>query len=303
MNDLLKDSSAASKLKSPGGLDIELGIPAESFKSDYGMEDFFKEVKEVEDLMEKLNINLRKLQEANEETKSITKASAMRAIKKKMQREMDEVGKISRAIKIKLEEIDQDNLRNRKKPGCEKGTAVDRSRLSMTVTLKKKLKDSVNDFQILRQTIQDEYRDVIERRVFTVTGTKPNEEMIDQLIETGDSEQIFQKAINEMGRGQVVDTLEEIQERHDVVMEIEKKLIELQQIFTDMALLVESQGELLDNIENQVANAVNHVQSGTEALQIAKTLQKKSRKCMMIAIILLLVIAAIIVLTIVKPWK
>ncbi|PKU65502.1 syntaxin-132 [Dendrobium catenatum] len=304
MNDLLKDSSAASRHRSsPGGLDIEIGIPVESIKSDYGMEEFFKKVKEVEDLMEKLTMNLKKLQEANEETKSITKASAMKAIKKRMHKEMDEVGKISRTIKVKLEEIDQDNLFNRKKPGCEKGTAVDRSRLSMTVSLKKKLKDSMNDFQILRQTIQDEYREVIERRVFTVTGTKPTEEMIDQLIETGDSEKIFQKAINEMGRGQVVDALEEIQERHDAVMEIEKKLLELQQIFTDMALLVEAQGELLDNIENQVANAVNHVQSGTEALQIAKSLQKKSRKCMMIAIILFLIVAAIIVLTIVKPWK
>lgn len=52
----------------------------------------------------------------------------------------------------------------------------------------------------------------------------------------------------------------------------------------------------------QVQNAVNHVQTGTEALRSAKNLQKKSRKCMMIAIIMLLVIAGIIVLSILKPW-
>lgn len=53
----------------------------------------------------------------------------------------------------------------------------------------------------------------------------------------------------------------------------------------------------------QVTNAVDHVKSGTNALQTAKTLQRKSRKCMMIAIILLLVIAIIIVLSILKPWN
>ncbi|KAK7858063.1 hypothetical protein CFP56_014625 [Quercus suber] len=53
----------------------------------------------------------------------------------------------------------------------------------------------------------------------------------------------------------------------------------------------------------QVTNAVDHVKSGTDALQSAKTLQRKSRKCMMIAIILLLVIAIIIVLSILKPWN
>lgn len=53
----------------------------------------------------------------------------------------------------------------------------------------------------------------------------------------------------------------------------------------------------------QVANAVDHVNMGTDALQTAKNLQKRSRKCMMIAIIILLVIAIIIVLSIIKPWK
>lgn len=191
--------------------------------------------------------------------------------------------------------------------------------------------------QTLRETIQKEYREVIERRVFTgslltpwnhsllsqlisialldvtlscyghlsdlfslilflnsiwtVTGTHANEEVrrsyfkvdlalaavficgpswflqtIDQLIETGNGDQIFAKAIQEQGRGQVLllgfillcshlswtlqileeawnelyfvfhlqvlDTLAEIQERHDAVRDIEKKLLELQQVLS-----------------------------------------------------------------------
>ena len=46
-------------------------------------------------------------------------------------------------------------------------------------------------------------RDVVERRVYTVTGTRPAEEDVERLIETGESETIFQKAILEQGRGQV----------------------------------------------------------------------------------------------------
>jgi syntaxin 1B/2/3 len=59
---------------------------------------------------------------------------------------------------------------------------------------------------------------------------------------------------------------------------------------------------LLLHFKLQVQNAVNHVQTGTEALRSAKSMQKKSRKCMMIAIILLLVIAGIILLSVLKPW-
>ena len=113
--------------------------------------------------------------------------------------------------------------------------------------LKKKLKDKMAEFQVLRENIQQEYRDVVDRRVYTVTGERADEDTIDELIETGNSEQIFQKAIQEQGRGQVMDTLAEIQERHDAVRDLEKKLLDLQQIFLDMAVLVDAQGEMLDN--------------------------------------------------------
>ncbi len=51
---------------------------------------------------------------------------------------------------------------------------------------------------------------------------------------------------------QVQDTLAEIEERGEAVRELEKSLLDLHQIFLDMAVLVEAQGEMLDNIEAQV---------------------------------------------------
>lgn len=48
----------------------------------------------------------------------------------------------------------------------------------------------------------------------------------------------------------------------------------------------------------QVSRSVEYVQSGTTALQDAKTLQKKTRKWMCCAIILLLVTAAVIVIVV-----
>lgn len=90
----------------------------------------------------------------------------------------------------------------------------------------------------------------------------------------------------------VIATVEEIQERHDAVMEIEKRLHELHQVasillvvtytfptllicffflklnfviqvFMDMAVLVEAQGEILDNIECQVCYCTFTVYSST----------------------------------------
>ncbi|KAK6126578.1 hypothetical protein DH2020_039689 [Rehmannia glutinosa] len=307
MNDLLTvsdfvpfDSFVIPRDQGNRNGDIEMGMERQMNSGDLGLENFFKQVQEIEKQYEKLNTLLRKLQDAHEESKAVTKAAAMKAIKKRMEKDVDEVGKIARSIKSKIEELDKENLANRQKPGCGKGSGE----LALKGrALKKKFKDRMSEFQTLRENIHQEYREVVERRVFTVTGTRADEETIDQLIETGDSEQIFQNAIREQGRGQVMDTLAEIQERHDAVRDLEKKLLDLQQIFLDMAVLVDAQGDMLDNIESQVSSAVDHVQSGNTALQKAKSLQRNSRKWMCIAILILLIIVAIIVVGVLKPWQ
>ncbi|CAH8270440.1 unnamed protein product [Arabidopsis lyrata] len=300
MNDLLKGSFELPRGQSSREGDVELG---EQQGGDQGLEDFFKKVQVIDKQYDKLDKLLKKLQASHEESKAVTKAPAMKAIKKTMEKDVDEVGSIARFIKGKLEELDRENLANRQKPGCAKGSGVDRSRTATTLSLKKKLKDKMAEFQVLRENIQQEYRDVVDRRIYTVTGERADEDTIDELIETGNSEQIFRKAIQEQGRGQVMDTLAEIQERHDAVRDLEKKLLDLQQIFLDMAVLVDAQGEMLDNIESQVSSAVDHVQSGNTALQRAKSLQKNSRKWMCIAIIILLIVVAVIVVGVLKPWK
>jgi syntaxin 1B/2/3 len=109
------------------------------------------------------------------------------------------------------------------------------------------------EFSELRARIHDENRQVVERRVYAVTGQHLPEDDIDRMIETGQAETIFQRAILEQGRGRVLDTLAEIQERNRAVKDLEASLLELHQIFLDMAVLVEAQGEMLDNIEKQVA--------------------------------------------------
>ncbi|KAH1072840.1 hypothetical protein J1N35_025168 [Gossypium stocksii] len=72
------------------------------------------------------------MEDAHEESKAVTKPPAMKSIKQRMEKD-DEVGKISRFVKGKIDELDRENLANRQKPGCGKGTGVDRSRTSTTL--------------------------------------------------------------------------------------------------------------------------------------------------------------------------
>ncbi|EPS60877.1 hypothetical protein M569_13924, partial [Genlisea aurea] len=79
MNDLLTDSFVSHRDQGGNGRgDIEMGTERAPTSGDLGLEDFFKKVQEIEKQYEKVNSLLRKLQEAHEESKAVTRAAAMK---------------------------------------------------------------------------------------------------------------------------------------------------------------------------------------------------------------------------------
>eukprot|EP00250_Pteridium_aquilinum_P008144 c17711_g1_i2 orf=430-1077(+) len=179
MNDLMGNSGQLSNgRRDDHTVDLEMGAASSSDPSkDPAMAQFFDEVAVIKTLMTQIREKLQQLQGAHEETKSVTQAAAMKALKQRMETSVDEVSTRAKNIKDKLEALDRANLQNRKKPGSAEGTSIDRIRTSVTTGLKKKLKELMDEFQTLRQKIHTEYREVVERRVFTVTGKKMDEEV------------------------------------------------------------------------------------------------------------------------------
>ncbi|GAA0156923.1 SNARE protein [Lithospermum erythrorhizon] len=295
MNDLFSNSfKKYQDLKKQVEMDdIETGGKRPGNGGD-DLDDFFGAVEIVKQDIKEVVELYKRLQGLNEESKTVHNAKTMKDLRSRMDADVAQVLKRVKLIKGKIEGLDRSNIDHRKLPGCGPGSSADRTRTSVVSGLGKKLKDMMDDFQALRGRMNEEYKETVARRYFTVTGEKPEDEMIENLISSGESESFLQKAIQDQGRGQILDTISEIQERHDAVKEIEKNLIELHQIFLDVASLVEAQGQQLNNIENQVAHASSFVRRGTDQLQEARELQKGSRKCACYAVILVIIILCVL---------
>jgi syntaxin 1B/2/3 len=268
----------------------------EAGKESMNLDRFFEDVENVKEDMKTVERLYKSLQEANEECKTVHNAKTMKNLRSRMDIDVEQVLKRVKIIKGKLEALDRSNAAHRNIPGCGPGSSADRTRTSVVSGLGKKLKDLMDNFQDLRARMAAEYKETVERRYFTITGERASDETIENLISSGESESFMQKAIQEQGRGQILDTISEIQERHDAVKEIEKNLIELHQVFLDMAALVEAQGHQLNDIESHVAHASSFVRRGTEQLQEAREHQKSSRKWTCIAIIAGVVLIVVMLL-------
>ncbi|KAK6942523.1 Target SNARE coiled-coil homology domain [Dillenia turbinata] len=303
MNDLFSGSFSRFSNQNSPETTIEMSSISEGAGGGVSMDRFFADVESIKDELKEVEELHRKLKDSHEQSKTMHNARSIRDLRSKMENDVALALKKAKIIKVRLEALDRSNAANRSLPGCGPGSSSDRTRTSVVNGLRKKLQDSMESFNDLRQKISEEYRETVQRRYFTVTGENPDEKTLDVLISTGESETFLQKAIQEQGRGRVLETISEIQERHDAVKDMERNLKELHQVFLDMAVLVESQGEQLDDIESQVNRANSFIRGGTQQLQTARNYQKNTRKWTCIAIIILLIIILVVVLFTVQPWN
>ncbi|KAG8084473.1 hypothetical protein GUJ93_ZPchr0010g9609 [Zizania palustris] len=130
----------------------------------------------------------RRLQSANEDTKAVHDAHAVKALCSRMDAYVEQVLHRAKAMKGKLEGLDRDNATSRKIPDCGPGSSTDRTRTFVIAGLGKKLKDVMYDFQGLRMRMAAEYKQTVAQRYYTVTGEKPKDEMIESFISSWESE-------------------------------------------------------------------------------------------------------------------
>jgi len=86
----------------------------------------------------------------------------------------------------------------------------------------------------------------------------------------------------------------ETREREKRLLQIEEDVLNVNEIFRDLALLVHEQGQFVDNIENNIEHAALNVSDGKDALVRAKSYQKSYRKKVCIILSIILIVVAIL---------
>lgn len=296
MNDLMTKSFLSYvELKKQAMKDIESGPDIEMGQLDpadeKNLSQFFQEVATIKDDMEEITSLLLDLQDLNEETKSTHSAKVLRGLRDRINSDMVTLLRKAKIIKTKLELLDQSNVVNRSVSAAyREGSPVDRTRMSVTNGLRIKLRDMMNDFQSLREKIVKEHKEGLKRRYYNATGEEPSEEVIEKMVLGGGQVGIFE------GK---VDLVMENQERHEALKDIQRSLTELHQVFLDMAVLVETQGEKINDIEENVARAGVYISEGTKELIEARKMKKRKNWACWIGIVILvfLLICLISILT------
>ncbi|XP_038619637.1 syntaxin-2 isoform X2 [Tachyglossus aculeatus] len=284
MKDRLPDLTALKK--------NEDGETTVVIEKDHFMDDFFHQVEDLRNSIAKIAQNVEEVKKTHSIILSAPNPEGR--TKEDLEELNKEIKKIANKIRAKLKSIeqsfDQDENANR--------TSVDlRIRKTQHSVLSRKFVDVMTEYNETQTLFRERSKGRIQRQL-EITGKTTTDDELEEMLESGNPS-IFTSDI--ISDSQITrQALNEIESRHKDIMKLESSIRELHEMFMDMAMFVETQGEMINNIEKNVMNASDYVEHAKEETKKAVKYQSKARRKMMfviICVIILLVILGIILAT------
>lgn len=158
----------------------------------------------------------------------------------------------------------------------------------------------IQDYRIIDADYKDENKEQAKRQYMVIQPEATEDEVEAAITDVG-GQQIFSQALlNANRRGEAKTALAEVQARHQELMQLEKTMAELAQLFNDMEELVVEQQENVEVIDQKVEEAQQDVEQGVghtnKAVKSARAARKKKLWCwgIVFVIFIIIVIAAVV---------
>ncbi|XP_074828793.1 syntaxin-2 isoform X1 [Natator depressus] len=257
-------------------------------EKDHFMEDFFQQVEELRNSIAKIAQNV---EEVKKKHSIILSASNPEGRTKEELEDLNkEIKKIANKIRAKLKAIEQSSDQD----GNANRTSVElRIRKTQHLVLSRKFVDVMTEYNETQTLFRERSKGRIQRQL-EITGKTTTDEELEEMLESGNAS-IFTSDI--ISDSQITrQALNEIESRHKDIMKLESSIRELHDMFMDLAMFVETQGEMINNIEKDVMNASDYVEHAKEETKKAVKYQSKARRKKWIIVMLSLVLVAIIAL-------
>ncbi|KAG5670716.1 hypothetical protein PVAND_000960 [Polypedilum vanderplanki] len=250
--------------------DEDAGMDEVAINVDGFMEEFFTEVEEVREMIDKIQYNVEEVKKKHSSILSAPQTDEK--TKQELEDLMADIKKNANRVRGKLKNIEQSIEQEEQ----SKSASADlRIRKTQHSTLSRKFVEVMTEYNRTQTDYRERCKARIQRQL-EITGKATTNEELEEMLEQGNSAVFTQGII--METQQAKQTLADIEARHADIIKLENSIRELHDMFMDMAMLVESQGEMIDRIEYHVEHAMDYVQTATQDTKKALKYQSKARR-------------------------
>jgi len=250
-------------------------------------DDFFKQIDMIQQNIHGIQENVQEIKKKHSDI--LSAPSPDDRVKEELEQLMTEVKRSADKIKLNLKKM-ENNIKEQE--STNRGNYADiRIKKCQHSALSREFVEVMTDYN----NVQNDYRENCKGRIkrqLTIVDKSYDDDVLEDMLESGNP-QIFQQDIITETQ-QAKQSLREIEARHNDIIKLEKSIKELHDIFIDMAILVQSQGEMIDRIEYNVEQASEYVVRAVKDTKKAVRYQSKARRKKIIIAICLIVIALIL---------
>eukprot|EP00914_Ancora_sagittata_P014141 GHVO01027630.1.p1 GENE.GHVO01027630.1~~GHVO01027630.1.p1 ORF type:complete len:339 (-),score=47.18 GHVO01027630.1:180-1196(-) len=297
-------SAAAVVARSGGGnqFDVEahMGITAKDDKEELGvdkgafMEEYQLKINTVKEGIQNISSAVTILRTLRKDALKATSPDQEKLISGKVNSVMDAANRKSMLIKTALESLkDENTLFAAQQPGSSEV----KIRNNLHAALTRKFGEVIIEYQSVQTNIKQDVKGKVTRQV-KIVYPEASEDELQNLVDGGDAQQIIRESIMG-GHESMKNAVSDIQDKYRDIRRLEASVAELHQMFVDLATLVDSQGELLDQIQFSVNSAKDYTEKADKELVQAKKYQASAQRRLCWISVCLVILALCIMLPLV----
>lgn len=233
--------------------------------------------------LEVIRGNVDKIGALKDKEKTVATEKARKEIMDALDQIMTETTKTGRDIKHALDAIKVQDAAYAKQ---NKDSAKNQMRVNLYQTHIRRFHQDMNEYNAasheFKQSLQER-----TRRQLKIVDNKISDEDVEKIVASGQAEGVIKQVLISEN---LQDVVRDIEDRHLDILKLERQVLEVYELFKDLATLVDIQQESLDVIENRIGKAKDYVEKAEGQLAEAEVYQKRTRKKQCCLLILLLAV-------------
>jgi t-SNARE complex subunit (syntaxin) len=218
-----------------------------------------------------IKTNSQKIRQLQEKESFVVTEAAKKEIQKSLATLMRETTAVGKRLPLVLQEIKKGDEEEKRK---HKDTVKQRMRENIFECQVSQVRKCWEDYIFVSQSCQKTVNDRDRRRVHYANPALSEEE-VERILENGQADAVVRSA---MMSEELKSVVRDIDARHQEILALERQVLEVYELFKDLALLTSLQQETIDSIDGHVRRAKTHVEKGNDSLEKAEKHQKAARK-------------------------
>jgi len=235
------------------------------------MADFIGEVEKIQNDIDKIQAKVEEVKQKH--STILSSAQTDDKLNEQLEELMADIKRTANSVRKKLKTIQTQIEQEEAQPEGKQSTDL-RIKKTQHSTLSRTFIKVMNEYNQEQNTYRDRCKMRIERQL-GIIGKAATDNEIEDMIEkskNGESVPIF------TGINMDAQQTREIEARHNDILQLEKSIKELHDLFMDMCTLVQEQGDMVDRIENNVFATQDYVEKAVTHTKQAVVYQTKARR-------------------------